>query len=202
MRLAILLAALALGACSSSNKPAEPSPAKPSPAKITLFYPNQNIVARGEKVLICYGVENAVSVTIDPPVEQLKPSYNRCFDVLPQKSGKYTLRATGKDGSTVEKSFEIRLEGTARTPTQRSAGQLIHFFVANKNEVRPGEQVMLCYEVSNASDVTLTPDPHVPLARPKGCVQVSPNADTTYKLKVQGANGVTEEDDVKVRVRP
>ena len=207
MRLAIATLALLLAGCGSSERtaaensvPAKPPAPKP---KILMFYPSQGIAAKGEKILICYGVEDAASVTIDPPIEELKPSFNRCLETVAQKSGKYTLKVEGKDGGTVERSFELKVEGVAaRSPAQKSTGRLIHFFTGSRKEVRRGEQLMLCYEVSEGADVVLNPDPHMPLGKPKGCVQVSPQGETTYKLTAKGTNGGSEAGEVHVRVLP
>ncbi len=49
---------------------------------------------------MCYGVENARAVRIEPEVEKLKPAWNRCFDVSPRQTTMYRLVATGPDDST------------------------------------------------------------------------------------------------------
>lgn len=53
---------------------------------------------RGETAHVCYGVSNAVSVTIEPHVEDTKPSYNHCFDIEPKKTTTYTLTAKDQAG--------------------------------------------------------------------------------------------------------
>jgi hypothetical protein len=53
---------------------------------------------RGETAHVCYGVSNAVSVTIEPHVEDTKPSYNHCFDIEPRKTTTYTLTAKDQAG--------------------------------------------------------------------------------------------------------
>ena len=53
---------------------------------------------RGESAHVCYGVSNAVSVTIEPHVEDTKPSYNHCFDIEPRKTTTYTLTAKDQAG--------------------------------------------------------------------------------------------------------
>src|ERR1700685_322483 len=52
-------------------------------------------VRPGETAHICYGIVDAKSVKIDPPVEQLKPSYLHCFEVAPKQTTTYTITAEG-----------------------------------------------------------------------------------------------------------
>src|SRR5690349_10394657 len=51
--------------------------------KILQFYAREGDVTEGTKALICYGVLNAKSVAIDPPVSGVSPSLNRCVEVQP-----------------------------------------------------------------------------------------------------------------------
>jgi hypothetical protein len=53
---------------------------------------------RGAAAHMCYGVSNAESITIEPHVEDTKPSYNHCFDIAPLKTTTYTLTAKDKAG--------------------------------------------------------------------------------------------------------
>jgi hypothetical protein len=78
--------------------------------KILQFYVSPPAVPPGGKALICYGVLNAVKVEIDPPVEQLKPSLNRCFEVRPRATATYRLTATAKSGAAVTAEFKLRVE--------------------------------------------------------------------------------------------
>lgn len=87
-----------------------PSLADSSPeVKILQFYASQPQVKRGERVLICYGVLNASTVRIEPPVEELKPALSRCFETSPARTTTYTLLAEGKDGSRAKASFTLRV---------------------------------------------------------------------------------------------
>ena len=46
---------------------------------------------------MCYGVANAKTVSIDPPVEGVWPSVARCLNVSPRRTTVYTL--TASDGA-------------------------------------------------------------------------------------------------------
>jgi hypothetical protein len=55
---------------------------------------------RGETARMCYGVSNAVSITIEPHVEDTRPSYNHCLDIAPRTTTTYTLTAKDRTGRT------------------------------------------------------------------------------------------------------
>src|SRR5258708_7389774 len=134
----VILLAFVCG-CGSAPKPEAPAPAT-APPHILLFYPSQALIGHGEHVLICYGVENATAVSIKPPIEQLSPSFNRCFEHTPKATETYTLRAEGKGGAAVEQSFTVRVEGSSRTPAQKGSGSFISMFVPSAPLLPPGHQ--------------------------------------------------------------
>jgi hypothetical protein len=65
---------------------------------------------RGEVSHVCYGVSNAESVTIEPHVEDTKPSYNHCFDIKPEKTTTYTLTAKDKAGHVQTGSLTVTVK--------------------------------------------------------------------------------------------
>src|SRR5882724_3719373 len=73
--------------------------------KILQFYAREAKVVEGSKSLICYGVLNAKSVRIEPPLEGVRPSLNRCVEAALKRETRYTLTAEGQDGRTVSESF-------------------------------------------------------------------------------------------------
>lgn len=62
---------------------------------------------RGETARMCYGVSNAVSVTISPHVEDTKPSYNHCLDIAPRSTTTYTLTAKDQAGRAQTGSLTV-----------------------------------------------------------------------------------------------
>ena len=78
--------------------------------KILQFYTRAREIAPGEKALVCYGVVNAASVRLDPPVELVWPAVSRCFEVAPVRKTKYTLTAEGTDQTSVSASLEIAVK--------------------------------------------------------------------------------------------
>jgi hypothetical protein len=81
-----------------------------SKVKILQFYAVPGELVEGGKAILCYGVVNAKAVRIDPPVEELAPSMNRCFNVAPKRDTRYTLTAEGADGPPATESFVIRVK--------------------------------------------------------------------------------------------
>ncbi len=68
------------------------------------------VVRLGEVAHICYGIVDAKTVKIDPPVEQLKPSYLHCFDVKPKQTTTYTITAADAAGHTASQQLTIQVK--------------------------------------------------------------------------------------------
>lgn len=77
---------------------------------IQSFYVSPGIVHRGESAQLCYGVANAKTITLDPPVARVWPSYSRCFDVTPSKTTTYTLTITGPTGDSQSASVVLKVD--------------------------------------------------------------------------------------------
>jgi hypothetical protein len=76
--------------------------------KILHFYAPAAI-HRGERATICYGVNAADRVRIDPPVEQLHPAFSHCLQVAPLKDTDYRLMAEDRAGHSVTQSLTIKV---------------------------------------------------------------------------------------------
>jgi hypothetical protein len=68
--------------------------------KIISFYASPGEIHRGDEVTMCYGASNAKLVSIDPSVGETWPSVNRCMQIAPKKTTKYTFTADDGKGST------------------------------------------------------------------------------------------------------
>jgi len=77
--------------------------------KIMNFYASPPSIRRGGRSLICFGVNAAKNVRIDPPVEELHPSVSHCLQVAPKRDTEYTLMADDGAGHLVKQSLEIRV---------------------------------------------------------------------------------------------
>ncbi len=75
--------------------------------KIISFYASPGEIHRGDDVTMCYGTSNAKSVSIDPPLGEVWPSVNRCFQINPKKTTKYTFTADNGKGN--KKTAELTI---------------------------------------------------------------------------------------------
>jgi hypothetical protein len=186
------------GCGSSSDKPAPTAATAkpPRPPKIVMFYTAAATVERGKGVLLCYGVDDTASVSLTPPVETLKPSPTRCFEVKPEKSTDYTLEAKNAAGQSVTQTVSIKVvgRGAAPSPADRSAsappaaggGLRINSFRLDK---RDAASANLCYEVSGAATVSVEPHALPTVHALRGCFLVAPQKTTTYTLTAAAPDG-------------
>jgi hypothetical protein len=77
--------------------------------KILDFYATPPTVHSGQKALICYGVNAAESVRLDPPVEQLHPAVSHCFQVEPRRDTEYKLTIADRAGHTLTQSLAVQV---------------------------------------------------------------------------------------------
>jgi hypothetical protein len=161
--------------------------------RITQFYATELTARRGESVNLCYGVENASTVRLTPPVEQLHPSLSRCFPVSQTQTTTYTLTAEDKQGGTASQSITL--------PTTGPLPKFIDLVVSSQ-EVAPGALASFCFQAKNAVAVHASPVALTDRATPaRGCVIDYPRKTTTYRITITGAGGQTDEASVVVKVR-
>ena len=202
----VFLTGLLLG-CGQAPQPGKPeSVAAPAPpvqaVKITHFYAGSPAVIQGQPVTLCYGVENAVAVRLTPPVEELKPGYNRCFQVTPERTTTYRLVAEGADGSTASQSVTVELKAAPKAPPPPAPiPALITMFVASASEVPAGMPVTLCYGAPEAKSVSIEPAVEVLKPTRRNCFIVKPAQTTTYTLTARAPDGYVETAQVTVKIR-
>ena len=192
MRRRIVLAAAALAgvACSRAPQP-QPSAQKAEPVRITQFYTTTPEVPRGEKGLLCYGVENAKSVWLEPPRRELSAALSRCVEIEPNATTTYTLTAEDSGGKQATQDLTVTL-GAPRA-------KIIEVQVSSVDVPR-GDPISICYKVQNAKSVKVTPliapSPGMP-----NCIVDRPDRTTTYTVTATGAAGDRDEEHVTVKVR-
>ena len=74
-------------------------------------------------------------------------------------------------------------------------------FGATTGEVSPGGAVVLCYGVSNATQVKIEPGVEPIKPAVSHCLDVFPKKTTTYTLKAEDANGNSKSASLTIRVR-
>lgn len=204
--LAVVAGILLLVSCASdAPKPAPEVDAQGS-AKILTFYPGQPAVAPGDQAQVCYGVENAVSVRLEPPVEQIRPLTTKCIWFKPSGSMKLTLVAAGADGKDVRASIDITVKAgappatrvPAEAPSGAGEGSLIETFIATATSIPPGGGSTVCYVLREPAAVALEP-PSGDLGNDlRKCVLLRPVTSTTYTLTARAGE---KRDSATVTIR-
>lgn len=77
--------------------------------KILSFYASPATLHPGGHSTICFGVNGAKTVRIDPPVERLHPALSYCFSVSPRVDTTYHLIAEDAAGHTVMQDLTIQV---------------------------------------------------------------------------------------------
>ncbi len=187
---AAALAACALTACS-------PEPVKPTPAAATLgsvrilnFYASAPNLPLHEREVLCYGVENAKSVWLEPPRQELSASLSRCVEVEPRQTTTYTLTALDAAGGRATQRVTV----TVGPPKAK----IIEVRVSSL-EVKAGDPVSICWKATNAK-VTVTPL-LAPQAAQPDCVVDTPKLTTTYSVTATGKGGDQDQEKVTVKVK-
>ncbi len=191
--LLVMLVAIFLTSCSSSPPPQPAAKQRAAPPGISQFYAQPPAIPKGGKTLLCYGVENATAVRLDPPVERVWPAMSRCFEVTPASTATYAFTAEGADGQTVSKSVTVQVGPPAPK---------ILSVTLSAQEVASGEIVTICYQTESATAVSVAPSDNSAQNSPaKGCVTVKPRATTTYTVTAKGADGQSDTERAIVKVR-
>jgi hypothetical protein len=185
---AAVAAACALAAC--SPEPAKPRPAAAQGVRIVNFYATAPQFARGEKELLCYGVENAKAVWLEPPRQELSAALSRCVEVDPKQTTTYTLTAQDAAGKQATQQVTVTL-GAAKA-------KILEVKVSSL-EIAKGDPVSICWKAQNAK-VAVTPLVAPQPAMPN-CVVDVPRQTTNYTVTATGAGGDQDQEKVTVRVK-
>jgi len=157
-----------------------------SAVKILQFYARDGEILDDQSTVICYGVVNAKSVRIDPPVAEVYPALNRCVEVAPQRDTTYTLTAEGKDGRTLTAAFTLAVK-----PDLANRPRITDFRVVKHSFEEGRHYFTVAFAFQNASQVRVDP-PDIPAledSAPFGQWVVAPEKTTTYTLTVMDKKG-------------
>src|SRR5262245_37110442 len=161
------------------------------PVKITQFYATLPKMQPGDKELLCYGVENAESVWLSPPRQQLMPAMTRCIEVAPAATTEYRLTAEGTDGTRVFQDLEV-IVGAPRA-------KIIEVRV-NTLDAKRGETVSMCFRVANTKSLPIDPGNFKAGSGVYGCATFQPKETTTYVVTATGADGETDRERLTIKV--
>lgn len=80
-----------------------------SDLNIVSFSATPGAVAAGGRVLLCYGVNNATAVRIDPAVDGVGPALSRCVETHPRRTTEYTITANDSAGHSASAKLTVRV---------------------------------------------------------------------------------------------
>jgi hypothetical protein len=190
------LAASLLAGCSQQQQQPVPAERNPVQVRITQFYAAEQSIPKGSQALLCYGVEGASSVRIEPAVEQLSPALTRCFNVSPSETTTYKLIAQGEHGGRDERSTTVTVTG------RPAAGPKFDDLVISAKEVPRGQPVSFCFKSGSAAAVKGGPGKWQHGGSASGdCLIDSPQSTTTYSITISGSGGGSKTASMTVQVR-
>jgi uncharacterized cupredoxin-like copper-binding protein len=148
--------------------------------QIVRFAGNPTSIAPGASSTLSWSTNNATSVNISPTVGTV--TANGSVTVTPSATTTYTLTATNSVGS-VTAPVTITVSGNT-VPT-------VVTFVANPSTISPGQSTKLCWQVTNATSIGITPGVGTNL-NANDCATVSPSTTTTYTLTATNGAGMIQ----------
>jgi hypothetical protein len=160
--------------------------------KILHFYGHTPNVEKGEHLIICYGVRDARAVRLEPPLEALSPSLNRCIAVQVEALTTFRLVAEGNDGAEASASFSVNVV---------PAAPRIIFVGISQKEIRRGTPLAICYGVKHAVKVQLNPGGVSLPPSEKQCLQFYPVRTTHYTFLATGEDGRTDQEKFTITVK-
>jgi outer membrane protein OmpA-like peptidoglycan-associated protein len=132
-------------------------------------------IIRGESSTLQWATANAVTVTLNGQSVQPQGS----MVVSPTQTTTYTLVATGTDGKPVNATAVVAV-------TAGDVPRIIQFGL-NPSTINVGGQSQLCWQVENATSVSISPG--IGTVDAAGCRTVNPSVTTSYVLTATNASG-------------
>jgi len=194
-QLGLLIAlALQIGCGDTASQPAPDKAVKtaPDPVRITQFYASPATLVKGERTLLCYGVENSKSVILEPPRHELSNALSRCVEETPTETTTYTLTAQGASGAPISQTVTV----TVSTPKPRPKLVDVQF---TSLSLKSGDLLGICYVASNAASVTIEPL-HFTGPGDRGCAHTQPTETTNFVVTAIAADGAKDEVRATVKV--
>ncbi|MGB7761734.1 MAG: OmpA family protein [Bryobacteraceae bacterium] len=147
-------------------------------AQILRFTASPSTIAEGAQSTLSWTTSNATTVSISPGIGAV--AANGSTTVSPAVTTTYTISVTGADGKTVTSPVTVTVSG--------SAIPQIVTFVATPQTVSPGQSTQICWQVTGATNISITPGVGNNL-NANACATVTPSATTTYTLTATNAVG-------------
>jgi outer membrane protein OmpA-like peptidoglycan-associated protein len=167
----------ATGPGGSVNATAVVSVGGGTPPQIVRFEASPLTIQPGQQSTLSWSTNGASQVAISSVGSVMA---NGSTNVSPQQTTTYTLTVTGTNGQTV----------TAPVTVTVAAGALpqVATFAATPSAITAGQSTQLCWKVTNATSISITPGVGTNL-NANDCASVSPTQTTTYTLTAVNAAG-------------
>ena len=139
-------------------------------------------ISKGASSLLSWTTTGAATVTINNGVGSV--SANGSVNVSPAATTTYTLTATGADGVTsVSAAVTITVGG--------AVPGIVSFTASPTTLPNTGGQVSLCWNVSNATSISIAPQPGT-VTGSANCTSLTVTSTTTFVLTATNAVGPTQ----------
>jgi hypothetical protein len=143
---------------------------------VVSFNADRNQIYEGENVTLVWVVTNSTNVTIKPDIGGV--GLNGSIEISPKENSTYFLNATDGENSS---AATVTINVVKKPPE-------VLYFKGDKTKMKRGESLTLYWNVSNAKDVFITPEPgRVELNR---SAVVAPRDTTTYSILASNAGGI------------
>jgi hypothetical protein len=168
-----------------------------SALKILQFYARDGTITEDQSTTICYGVLNAKSLRIDPPLDGVYPALNKCVEAAPRHDTKYTLTAEGNDGKTATAEVTVAVK-----PDLGNLPRITSFEVVKHSLEQGRNYFTIAFKFENARTVTIDPPvfSRIEDSAPFGQWTVAPETSTTYTLTVMDKKGRKASKQLRVEV--
>jgi plastocyanin len=147
------------------------------PPQIIRFEASPLTIQPGQQSTLSWSTVGGTNVSISG-VGNVTP--NGSTTVSPQATTTYTLSVTGSNGQTVTAPVTVTV-ATGAIPQ-------VVTFVATPQNIDAGQSTKLCWQVTNATNISITPGVGTNL-NANDCATVSPTTTTTYTLTATNATG-------------
>ncbi len=146
-------------------------------AQIVRFAASPINIQAGQSSTLSWSTNGAGTVAITPGIGSV--AANGSTTVKPTQTTTYTLTATSPDGHSVTSPVTVTV-GPGAVPQ-------VVLFTANPTTISAGQSSQLCWQVANATSITITGIGNGLAAN--ACQSVSPATTTTYTLTATNASG-------------
>jgi hypothetical protein len=163
--------------------------------KIVEFSVRPQRITRGGSVSVCFKVENASRVDIEPEVAKSRAAED-CVQQRPRVTTTYVITAFNDVGLQSQPRQDTV---TVDEPPPLKHARIL-FFKASSQKIKQGETIELCYGVADANTTAISPPGREVPSVENNCIKQRPRESGTYTLKTTGEDNKTETQELRVVV--